>query len=191
VRDEESEAAVDRARGGWLKGRRLLVSVVLAWTMAVASMASGGQFLILLVWPVLGLLWLLPLWLLPRGPGAVRYAAPFLLFGVLLVLVGSSIPMTDPLRAAMQYRERVNSERGAGRAASAYVLDQSSRYEEMMAVVNEGMAASVAGGALAALLEVLGLYCWTKRMPAQRWSIAVLLLLFGPAVAAAMFLFSG
>jgi hypothetical protein len=147
--------------------------------------------MLLLVCPVLAVLWLFPLWLLPRGPARTRYAAPILLFTVPLVLVASSTPMADALGVALQLRDRARTANDGSRRGTPYVQEQLARSEDRMAMVDEGLRVALGGGALAAILEILGLYAWTKRAPADRWRIALLLVLYGPGVAGAMWLMHG
>jgi hypothetical protein len=97
--------------------------------------------------------------------------------------------MTNALSTALLYRDRANSERNSANSKT-YVRDQLDRYRTKMAEFDEGLRISIGGGALAALLEILGLYCWTRRLPAPRWRIALLLVLFGPAVAGAIYFFA-
>ena len=103
------------------------------------------------------ILWLFPLWLLPKAPDAAGKAAPLLLLAVPVILVTSTFGMTQALSE--------------------------------MEVFDRGLRISAGGGALAALFEILGLYCWTRHRPAQLWSIVLLLALFGPAVACMIYLF--
>lgn len=192
MRDSGPALAVDRV----LKGRRLLLSVAFAWSLTVVGMALQPiPFInywglgILAASPVL---WLFPLWLLPKAPGLARYAAPLLLLAAPVVLVSSAFTMTYALGSALHYRDRVDHPRqhyspGEGLRIR---LDEGRSHTEM-AVFDQSLRISAGGGALAALLEILGLYCWTGRMPAQRWSIALLLSLFGPAVAGVLYFFMG
>lgn len=188
-----AEAAHGRAHR-FLKGRRLLVSVILAWSITVVSTSwlafLGANYIGLMILVLSPVLWLLPLGLLPKAPGRAAHAAPFLLFAVPVVLASSAYVMTEDLSLALLYRDRADSERHSS-GSENYVRDQLSEYRTKMAEFNEGLRISAGGGALAALLEVLGLYCWTRRMPAQRWSIALLLAVFGPAVVGAIYFFEG
>ena len=196
--DPAALLAVGRTPVGVLKGRRLLAAVALAWALTVACVALLSFLFIgllargiLLLSPIL---WLLPLWLLPKTQGRAPYIAPLLLVAVPVVLVTSTLTMIDAEAKALIHRHRAGDQTMLTRAdesRSPYVRDQGGRYRDSMAVFKEGLRMSVGGGALATLLEILGLYCWTRRMPAQPWSIALLLVLFGPAVAAATYIIAG
>lgn len=180
---------VGSAPGGVLKGRRLLVLVAVTWAVTVLCVALTrflpiGVFAmgILILSPVL---WLRPLWLLPRARWSASYAAPLLLFLVPVVLVTSANMAARPLRGALYNEALADSARRDGQEAHLPTYEY--WYRTHMSGFDDGLRISVGGGVLAALLEVLALFCWMRRMPAQRWSIAVLLALFGPCVAGSIY----
>ena len=168
-----------------MKGGGLLACVAVAWAVTVVGMT----LMAFLFWAYLGLLvlllslalWLLPLMILPKGPGRVAAVAPVLLCAVPVVLASSTYQMISSLNTALIYRQRADYMRRTSGDVD-YVRTELAKHETKMAEVGEGFRISLGGGALAALLEILALYCWTRRTPAHRWGIAVVLAAFGSAV---------
>jgi hypothetical protein len=196
--DPGAPVAVDGGVQRFLKGRRLFVAVASAWSVTVLGLfgyvhaSTGGISLTNLIGAVLLFLspifWLAPVGMLPRAPWSAALAGPLLLFMVPVVLVLSAYAATEALSQAYINRALADSAHSDGR--DAYLPLYEDGYRNFMAPVADGLRVSVGGGLLAALLEVLGLYCWTRRMPAPVWSIGLLLTLFGPAVAGILYLFA-
>ena len=160
--------------------------VGLAWASLGLNMTSLiGLVMTLFVSPVL---WVRTLGDLDRARGAASYAAKLLLLAVPIVLVISSWTMTLSLSQALTYRHLEATALRDGRPA--YIPLYRGFYRQHIAGFRDGLRISVGGGLLAALLEILGLYCWTRRRLAQTWTVGLLLALFGPALACAIYVFA-
>jgi hypothetical protein len=167
--------------------RAWAITVVgLAWASLGLHMTTLiGLVMTLFVSPVL---WVRTVGDLDRARGVASYAAKLLLFAVPIVLVGSSYTMTQSLSQALTQRHLETTALRDGRAA--YIPLYRDGYRHQIAGLREGLRISVGGGLLAALLEILGLYCWTRRRLARTWIVGLLLALFGPALACAIYLFA-
>lgn len=160
--------------------------VGLAWaSLGLTMTALIGLVMTLFVSPVL---WVRTLGDLDRARGAASYAAKLLLLAVPIVLVSSSWTMTESLSQAVTQLHLEGTALRDGRAA--YIPLYRDGYRQHIAGFRDGLRISVGGGLLAALLEILGLYCWTRRRLAQAWTVGLLLALFGPALACAIYVFA-
>lgn len=162
--------------------------VGLAWAslgLTMAMTALIGLVMTLFVSPVL---WVRTVGDLDRARGAASYAAKLLLLAVPIVLVSSSYTMMESLsQAVMQLHLERTALRDGGEAHIPRIREN---YRKHIAGFGDGLRISVGGGLLAALLEILGLYCWTRRRLAQTWTVGLLLALFGPALACAIYVFA-
>jgi hypothetical protein len=178
-----------------VRQRDTLALVFRAWATTVVGLAWAslglnmtaliGLVMTLFVSPVL---WVRTLGDLDRARGAASYAAKLLLLAVPIVLVSSSYTMTESLSQALTHRHLEATALRDGRAA--YIPLYRDGYRQHIAGFRDGLRISVGGGLLAALLEILGLYCWTRRRLAQTWTVGLLLALFGPALACAIYVFA-
>ncbi len=162
----------------------------MAWSFTFAGMAwPDGWSCFHFIGPLIVVLspipWLHPLWMLPKASWPASWAAPLLLVLVPVVLVTSTNMAAQPLRQAFHHQRLAATAQRDGRTAHLPLYERGYRMHRSQ--LDDGLRISVGGGVLAALLEILALFCWTGSLPASRWSIASLLALFGPCVTGAVY----